>query len=101
MKSINRYIPGILLVFTIAYISKIFSKYLNSYISIEALTIAIIIGIVYNNCIKVKSGYKAGIKLLEETEGVGPVARKGDTVEVKMTGWLNTYHYPQLSRILR
>ncbi|WDV45378.1 putative sulfate exporter family transporter [Clostridiaceae bacterium M8S5] len=62
MKSINRYIPGILLVFTIAYISKIFSKYLNSYISIEALTIAIIIGIVYNNCIKVKSGYKAGIK---------------------------------------
>jgi FKBP-type peptidyl-prolyl cis-trans isomerase len=32
---------------------------------------------------------RAGIKLLEEIEGIGQAAQKGDTVEVKMNGWLN------------
>ena len=32
---------------------------------------------------------KPGIKLLEETQGVGRTARKGETVEVRLNGWLN------------
>ena len=32
---------------------------------------------------------KSGIKLIEETEGNGVEARKGNIVEVKLNGWLN------------
>lgn len=32
---------------------------------------------------------KPGIKLVEETEGSGAKAKKGDIVEVKLNGWLN------------
>lgn len=33
--------------------------------------------------------HRSGIKLIKEIEGVGPVVRNGDTVEVKLNGWLN------------
>ena len=32
---------------------------------------------------------KQGIKLLEEVEGSGDIAEKGDIVEIKLNGWLN------------
>ena len=32
---------------------------------------------------------KPGIKLVSETEGNGPPVKKGDTVTVRLNGWLN------------
>jgi peptidylprolyl isomerase len=32
---------------------------------------------------------KAGIKLVSESEGNGPPVKKGDTVTVRLNGWLN------------
>ena len=42
-------------------------------------------GIAYTGMIKLKSG----IKLLEEVQGVGEKAKKGDLIMVKLNGWLN------------
>jgi len=32
---------------------------------------------------------KPGIKLVSETEGSGPSVKKGDTITVRLNGWLN------------
>jgi len=32
---------------------------------------------------------KSGIKLLSETQGTGEPIKKGDTVKVRLNGWLN------------
>ena len=32
---------------------------------------------------------KPGIKLVSETEGIGPSVKKGDTITVRLNGWLN------------
>ncbi len=32
---------------------------------------------------------KPGIKLISESEGIGPTVKKGDTVTVRLSGWLN------------
>ena len=32
---------------------------------------------------------KPGIKLVSESEGIGPTVKKGDTVTVLLNGWLN------------
>ncbi len=32
---------------------------------------------------------KSGIKLLAESEGIGPMVKQGDQVTVRLNGWLN------------
>ena len=32
---------------------------------------------------------KSGLKLLSETQGTGEPIKKGDTVKVRLNGWLN------------
>ncbi|XMB85206.1 putative sulfate exporter family transporter [Mycoplasmatota bacterium WC44] len=62
MKNIGRYLPGLLFTLLIAYLSITINDLLKVYINLEALTIAIIIGIIYNNTIGTQPLFKDGIK---------------------------------------
>lgn len=62
MKKMIKYMPGLIFVLLIAYSAKFCSSFINRYISIEALTIAIILGILYNNTIGTQEMFKDGVK---------------------------------------
>jgi len=62
MEKIKEYIPGIIFVLIISYISMFINDFLKIYINLETLTIAIIIGIVYNNIIGTQNVFKEGVK---------------------------------------
>ncbi|MGF7060172.1 YeiH family protein [Brassicibacter mesophilus] len=62
MQTIKKLAPGIIFVLIISYISMFINDLLKSYINLEALTIAIIIGIIYNNTIKTQNIFRDGIK---------------------------------------
>ncbi|RKD21453.1 conserved hypothetical integral membrane protein [Caminicella sporogenes DSM 14501] len=61
MNSIKKYIPGIIFVLFIAILSIFVNNLLKDFINLEALTIAIIIGIFYNNTIKTQDIFKEGV----------------------------------------
>ncbi|PAB59860.1 YeiH family protein [Anaeromicrobium sediminis] len=61
MKDIKKYIPGIIFVLGISYLSMFINDLFKSYINIEALTIAIIIGIIYNNTVGTQDIFKKGV----------------------------------------
>lgn len=63
MKNIKRYIPGIIFVLMISYVSMFLNEYLKAYINLESLTIAIIIGILYNNLVGTQDIFSDGVKL--------------------------------------
>ncbi len=63
MENIKKYIPGIIFVLLISYVSMFLSDYLKAYINLESLTIAIIIGIIYNNLVGTQDIFKDGVKL--------------------------------------
>lgn len=63
MENIKKYIPGIIFVLIISYVSMFLSDYLKAYINLESLTIAIIIGIIYNNLVGTQDIFKDGVKL--------------------------------------
>ncbi|WP_432666205.1 putative sulfate exporter family transporter [Wukongibacter baidiensis] len=63
MTNIKRYIPGIIFVLSISYVAMFLSDYLKAYINLESLTIAIIIGIIYNNLVGTQDIFKDGVKL--------------------------------------
>lgn len=62
MKNIKKYIPGIIFVLIVSYSSMFLNDYFKKYINLEALTIAIIIGILYNNLVGTQEIFKAGVK---------------------------------------
>lgn len=62
MKDFKKYIPGIIFVLVISYFSMFLNDLFKSYINLEALTIAIIIGIIYNNMIGTQQTFKDGVK---------------------------------------
>lgn len=64
MKNIKKYIPGIIFVLIISSLSIFLNNTITNYfnINLEALTIAIIIGIVYNNTIGTSEILKDGVK---------------------------------------
>ena len=64
MKDFKKFIPGIIFVLIISYGSMYLNDFLKeyAYINLEALTIAIIIGIIYNNLIGTQNIFKEGIK---------------------------------------
>lgn len=65
IKKLEKYIPGIIFVLIISFLSKYLNNVLKTSINLnlEALTIAIIIGIVYNNTIGTQERFKDGVKL--------------------------------------
>ncbi len=60
MEAIKKYTPGIIFVLIISIISMQLDHVLKTYISLEAVTIAIIIGILYNNTIGTQESLKPG-----------------------------------------
>jgi uncharacterized integral membrane protein (TIGR00698 family) len=62
MQNIKNYIPGVIFVFVISYLSIFLNNSIKTFINLEALTIAIIIGIIYNNMIRTQDIFKAGVK---------------------------------------
>lgn len=62
MKSIKNYIPGLLLTANIAVLATLIGGWIQGYFKIETLTIAIILGILLNNTIKIPTAYRQGIK---------------------------------------
>ncbi|WZL74176.1 putative sulfate exporter family transporter [Clostridiaceae bacterium 35-E11] len=68
LKELNKLLPGLLFVFVIAILSIYMNDVLKSKINLEALTIGIIIGMIYNNTIglqeKLKPGTKYSLKTL-------------------------------------
>jgi len=61
MTAISKKISGIIFVLTISYVSIFINNLLKLYINLEALTIAIIIGILYNNTIGTQNVLKPGV----------------------------------------
>lgn len=62
MGKVKSYIPGTIFVLIISYVSMFLNNFLETYIKLEALTIAIIIGIIYNNMIGTQDIFKEGVK---------------------------------------
>lgn len=62
MENIKKYIPGVMFVLVISYASMFLNDTLKSYINLEALTIAIIIGIIYNNIVGTQDVFRDGVK---------------------------------------
>ncbi|WP_058486199.1 YeiH family protein [Defluviitalea phaphyphila] len=62
MQKVKKLIPGTIFVLIISYASILINDLLKSYINLEALTIAIIIGIIYNNTVKTQEIFQEGIK---------------------------------------
>lgn len=62
MQSIKKLVPGIIFVLIISYGSMLINDLLKVYINLEALTIAIIIGIIYNNTVGTQEIFKEGIR---------------------------------------
>lgn len=62
MKDIKKYIPGTVFVLFISILSMNLNNLLKSYIQLEAVTIAIVIGILYSNIIGTGDVFKDGIK---------------------------------------
>lgn len=61
MKDFKKNIPGIIFVLVISYCSMFLNDLFKSYINLEALTIAIIIGMIYNNMIGTHKIFKDGV----------------------------------------
>lgn len=61
MDKIKKYVPGILFVLLISYIGIFINSLLKETINLESLTIAIILGMVYNNLIGTQPLLKSGI----------------------------------------
>lgn len=62
MEKIKKMIPGIIFVFLVSILSMYINDSIKNVINLEALTIGIIIGIVYNNTIKTQTVFKDGVK---------------------------------------
>lgn len=62
MEKIKKMIPGIIFVFLVSILSMYINDSIKNVINLEALTIGIIIGIVYNNTIKTQTVFKEGVK---------------------------------------
>ncbi|MCY6369072.1 YeiH family protein [Clostridium ganghwense] len=62
MEKIKKMIPGIIFVFLVSVLSMYINDSIKNVINLEALTIGIIIGIVYNNTIKTQTVFKEGVK---------------------------------------
>lgn len=62
MENIKKYIPGVIFVLIISYVSMFLNDSLKSYINLEALTIAIVIGIIYNNMVGTQDVFKDGVR---------------------------------------
>ncbi|MBK5252796.1 MAG: putative sulfate exporter family transporter, partial [Peptostreptococcaceae bacterium] len=62
MENYKRYIPGILFTLIISLSSILLNNIMKKHINLEALTLAIIIGILYNNLIGVQAGLEPGVK---------------------------------------
>lgn len=62
MKKIKLIAPGILFVLAISFLSMYLGDAISKYIRLETLTIAIVIGILYNNTIKTQVVFAAGAK---------------------------------------
>ncbi len=58
----RKFIPGTVLVLGIAAVAMVLNHILSPYIQLEALTIAIILGILANNIMTIPKNYKPGIK---------------------------------------
>ena len=61
MEKIKKMVPGIIFVFLVSILSMYINDSIKNIINLEALTIGIIIGIVYNNTIKTQTVFKEGV----------------------------------------
>lgn len=61
MKTLNSYGPGIIFVLMISFLAMLLNEAVKNYINLEALTIAIIIGIIYNNIVGTPDNFKDGV----------------------------------------
>lgn len=55
-------LPGLIFVFAISYVAILINTALKDVINLESLTIAIIIGIIYNNTVKTQKVFLSGVK---------------------------------------
>lgn len=62
MKKIKDYSSGLIFVFGISLLSIFLNDLIKDYINLEALTIAIIIGMIYNNTVGTQKGLKSGVQ---------------------------------------
>jgi len=62
MNTIKKIAPGLIVVLAIALLSKAIDGYLSTWIKLEALTIGIVLGMVYANTVGVKDTLKPGIQ---------------------------------------
>lgn len=62
MEDTKKFVPGIVFVLIISYVAMFLNDFLKTYINLESLTIAIIIGIIYNNVVGTQEIFKAGVK---------------------------------------
>ncbi len=62
MEDVKKFVPGIFFVLIISYAAVALKDLLSDYINLESLTIAIIIGIIYNNLLGTQKVFVPGIK---------------------------------------
>ncbi|SHK23633.1 YeiH family protein [Tepidibacter formicigenes] len=67
MDNIKRLFPGLIFVYFISIVSIFINDFIKNIINLEALTIGIIIGILYNNLFETKDILKPGIKFSLKT----------------------------------
>lgn len=61
MEKVKKMLPGIIFVFLISALSMYINDSIKNIINLEALTIGIIIGILYNNTVKTQKVFKEGV----------------------------------------
>lgn len=61
MEKVKKMLPGIIFVFLISILSMYINDFIKNIINLEALTIGIIIGILYNNTVKTQKVFKEGV----------------------------------------
>lgn len=67
MQNIKKYSPGVIFVLVISVVSMFLNDLIKSYINLEALTIAIIIGMIYNNTVGTQKRLKDGVQFSLKT----------------------------------
>lgn len=67
MQEIKKIIPGVIFVLCISVVSIYINDSMKNIINLEALTIGIIIGIIYNNTIKTQAVFKKGVNFTLKT----------------------------------
>ncbi|WP_168198365.1 YeiH family protein [Crassaminicella thermophila] len=62
MNNIKKYMPGLIFVFIIGWVSKLLNERISPIMQLESLTIGIILGMIIKNTLGIKESFQSGVK---------------------------------------